>query len=168
MSGHDDRSERQKARAQQRRQGDRSAQLAATLMKLTDVAFARIKFDDEVREAVARARAVTSQQARRRAERALAGDLRRFDLAEVAELIANAEANRVDVRQFQLVERWRARLIDEGDAAIAEFPAEVDDDLRRKIAAAKSERATGRPPGAARALFRRVAELLEPQDPDAA
>ena len=156
----DDRSARQIARSKQRRAGDRSARLANTLMKLGAAAANKLEVDDDLRESIDRARAVTSLIARRRAERTLAGDLRRFDLAELEQQLAALEANTVDVRQFHLAEQWRARLIDD-EAALAEFPGGADAELTRLVAAARQERATGRPPGASRALFRHVAEALK-------
>ena len=164
MSSRDDdtRTARQIARSKQRRAGDRSAALANTLMKLPEAKLKKLELDDDMREAIDRARAVTAHIARRRAERTLAGDLRRFEnLGEVEEQIVRVEqTGSADVRQFHLAEQWRARLIDEGEAALAEFPG-VDDELPRLIAAARRERDTGRPPGAARALFRHITQLLK-------
>jgi ribosomal 50S subunit-associated protein YjgA (DUF615 family) len=46
-------------------------------------------------------------------------------------------------------------------AAAATFPGGAGDELPRLIDAAQRERATGRPPGAARALFRHIANALK-------
>jgi len=46
-------------------------------------------------------------------------------------------------------------------SAAAELPGGADDELPRLVEAARRERATGRPPGAARALFRHIVELLK-------
>jgi len=163
----DDRSARQIARSKQRRAGDASARLATALMALGDAALARLVIDDELREAIDRARAVTTNIARRRAERTLAGDLRRFDLAELEAALNAASSNDVDVKVFHLAERWRARLVEEGAAALAEFPGGADDELAGLVNAAQRERTTGRPRGAARALFRGVAaRLKQPTPPD--
>jgi ribosome-associated protein len=158
----DDRSARQIARGKQRQAGDRSARLASVLMKLPAVTVTKLELDDGLREAIERARAVTSPIARRRAERTLAGDLRRFELAEVEAQLAKAnESSGADARQFHLAERWRARMIEDGPAALAEFPGGADEALPRLIDAAQRERDSGRPPGAARALFRHIVELLK-------
>jgi ribosomal 50S subunit-associated protein YjgA (DUF615 family) len=156
----DDRSARQIARSKQRRAGDRSSRLANTLMKLGAAAANKLDVDDDLRASIDRARAVTSLIARRRAERTLAGELRRFDLTELEQQLADVETSNVDVRHFHLAEQWRARLIDD-DAAIAEFPGGSDAELIRLVAAARQERSTGRPPGASRALFRHVAAALK-------
>ena len=158
----DDRSNRQISRQRTRAAGDRSAKLATALMKLGEPALGKLELDEQLREAIDRARAVTSHIARRRAERTLAGELRGHDLVELeAKLAALSEGGAADARKFQLVEQWRARLIDEGMTAAAELPAGADDaELPRLVDAARRERDTGKPPGAARALFRHLARLL--------
>jgi ribosome-associated protein len=166
MSARDDgtKSARQIARAKQRKAGDRSTRLANALMKLPAPVVKKLALDEDLRDALDRARAVTPLVARRRAERTLAGDLRRFDLAELEAQLAKAyEAGNTDARQLQGAEQWRARMIEEGIAAAASFPGGASEPLSRLIDAAKRERATGRPPGAARALFRHIVDVLKAQ-----
>lgn len=158
----DDRTARQIARGKRRKAGDRSARLATALMKLPAPALKKLELDEELRETIERARAVTAHIARRRAERTLAGELRRFDLPELDDQLARIdEAGSTDAQQFHLAETWRARLLEGGVAAAATFPGGVGDELPRLIDAAQRERATGRPPGAARALFRHIATALK-------
>jgi ribosome-associated protein len=158
----DDRTARQISRSKTKRAGDRSAKIARTLMELKDSALAKLQLDDDLRADVTRARAVTSHIARRRAERTLAGELRRYDIAEVDEqLVKLADGTAGDARLFHAAEQWRARLIAEGMAAAADLPGEADPELPRLIDAAQRERDTGKPPGAARALFRHVMKRLE-------
>jgi ribosome-associated protein len=171
MSARDDemKSARQIARSKQRKAGDRSAKLAHQLMQLGAPALKKLELDDDLREAIDRARSVTAHIARRRAERTLAGELRRFDLVALAATLARVhEAGQLDTRDLHLAEHWRARLIEEGLAAAAEFPGGADEELPRLIDAARRERDTGRPPGAARALFRHVVEALKAQRPEPA
>lgn len=168
MSARDDgtRSARQIARGRQRKEGDRSARLALALMKLPEPSVKRLELEDDLREAVQRARAVTSHIARRRAERQLAGDLRRFDLVALAAQLAKLdEGGGTDVHELHLAERWRARMIDEGIAAAESFPGGSTDELLRLIHAARRERDTGRPPGAARALFRHIMSVIKAPAP---
>lgn len=160
------RNARQLARDDRREAGERSSKLAAALMKLPDPALAKLVLDDEVREAVGRARRVTAHGARRRAERTLAGELRRFELAEVEAALDDLRgAKQAGARQLHLVEQWRARLIDGGIAAAESLPGGADDELTRLVEAAQRERATGLPRGAARALFRYLARRLSRPDP---
>lgn len=136
-------------------------------MKMTAPRLAKLKLDEELREHVDRARKVTSHIARRRAERSLAGELRRYELAEIDEQIAKLEQGEgQDVRAFHEAERWRARLIEEGVAAIPELPGGGRPDTPRFVEAARREKATGLPRGASRQLFRHVVELLTPPEPE--
>lgn len=164
MSARDDESKtaRQIARSKQKRAGDRSARVARDLMNLPAPALKKLEVDDDLREAIVRARAVNAHIARRRAERTLAGALRRVEIGAVEEALAKvAESGGTDVRQFHLAEQWRAKLIEGGMAAAESFPAPTDDELPRLVDAARRERDTGKPPGAARALFRHITALLK-------
>jgi len=154
-------SRRQIARRAQRTAGERSARLAQALMKLPASALGKLGLDEDLRGAVDRARAVTAHVARRRAERALAGELRGIDLVELEAKLARVHATgAADARTFHLAETWRARMIEGGVPAAAEFPGGAGDPLPRLIEQAQRERDTGRPPGAARALFRHIAAVL--------
>ena len=131
-------------------------------MNLKDAQLAKLDVDDELREEIVTARRVSSHIARRRAERTLAGELRHVDLAVLEDKLEKLEQGDAgDVRLFHQAEAWRARLIEEGIAAAAELPGGYDDELPRLIDAAQRERDTGRPPGAARALFRYVMARLQ-------
>ena len=157
-------SRRQIAKAEKRTAGDRSADLARTLMQVPDSTLDKLDLDEDLRAAIARARAVTAMVARRRAERTLAGDLRSVNLSALKKRLANVQATGVaDPELFHRAEQWRARLIEEGSAAAVEFPGGNEEPMPRLIAQAKREQATGRPPGAARALFRHVFAVLKAQ-----
>lgn len=157
-------SRRRATRRDRRDAGERSARVARALMGLSSSAFAKVELEEELREAVERARAVTSPIARRRAERTLAGELRRYEIEEIEAGVARVqESGASETRLFQLAERWRARLIEEGVAAAEEFPGGAGDELRRLIGEARRERDTGRRRGAARALFRHVFAALKAQ-----
>ena len=132
-------------------------------MELAPSALAKLELDDDLRADIERARAVIAHIARRRAERTLAGDLRRFDLVDLDDKLANIQDNNADVREFHLAEQWRTRLLEEGGAAAATLPGGSTDELVRLIEAARKERDTGKPPGAARTLFRHVVEILKTQ-----
>ena len=130
-------------------------------MTIKDAALAKLRLDEDIAEVVARARKVTSPVARRRAERALAGDLRRFELEDIAaKLESEQDKSSAEPRLFHAAEQWRAKLI-ESDAALATFPGGATEELTKLIANARRERDTKKPPGAARALFRFVRAVLE-------
>jgi ribosome-associated protein len=161
-------SRRELARKQRRAAGDRSGDLARRLKQVKDATLTKLELHEDLREVIEKARAITSNTARRRAERALAGELRRFDIDEVERQLANVQSTGVAEPQlFHMAERWRARLLDEdaalAAAAVAQFPGGAGDPMPRLIADARRERATGKPPGGARALFRHIIDVLRAQ-----
>jgi ribosome-associated protein len=90
--------------------------------------------------------------------------LRHIDIADLQRRMANvAETGSAEPRLFHAAERWRTRLIEEGDAAAAEFPGGYVDPLPQLIQNARRENESGKPPGAKRALFRHVMSVLERQ-----
>jgi ribosome-associated protein len=157
-------SRRSASRRARREAGVDSAQLAHALMKLPASALPKLGLDEDLRETVERARKVTSLIARRRAERSLAGALRRVNLVTLATRIENVRATGLgDPRRLHEAERWRTRLIEEeGSAAAfhAAFPDADHSGLSQQIADARRERNGGKPPGAGRALFRRISFTL--------
>jgi ribosome-associated protein len=165
---------RQIARRQTREAGERSASAAHTLMQLPENLLDGLGLDEDVREAVDHARAITAHGARRREERRLAGVLRGVDADDLETRLATVqEGGRTDARQFQLAETWRARLIEEGaraaEAFLGAFAGADRAELLKLVEAAQRERTTGKPRGAARALFRLVMAALRshlaPGDP---
>lgn len=160
-----DKSNREIARGKVKREGDRSSQISRKLMQLKEPLVRKLEIDLELKDAVNAARAITSPPARRRAERTLAGELRRYELAPIEAALAKVhEAGNIDAQALHLAEQWRARLIEEGITAAAELPQPPEGtdqaELVRLIDAARKERDTGKPPGAQRKLFRHVVELL--------
>ena len=157
-------SPRQQARRERKEAGDRAAHAAHTLMLLPKAEVGRLELDDELLEAVDRARAVYSRVARRREERRLAKVLRSADFGHMeARLTSLQDQAPADVRTFQRAEAWRTRLLEE-DAAAEAFHAEHPE-LDRKhwgqlINSAQRERDRGKPRGAKRALFREVIAVL--------
>lgn len=164
-----ERPDRFTARCQRREAGERSADLAHLLLELPDAAVQRLQLDDELREAVERARSTRPRVARRREERRLAGVLRGVDLDALQALLDRRQVDDgVGARLFQLAERWRARLIDEGPAAFCEqFPSADAARMAQGVADARREQTSGRPRGAQRALFREVMAVLQAAEPAA-
>jgi ribosomal 50S subunit-associated protein YjgA (DUF615 family) len=92
MSDEQPLTKRQIARQEQRETAALATDLANTLMKLPESMIRRLGLEDEVRDAVNRARKITANGARRRAERELAGNLRAADMAIVAQRLAAVQA----------------------------------------------------------------------------
>ena len=108
---------------------------------------------------------IKDQRALRRHYKRIANCLAREKTEPLQALLAQreAQARAASACQHQ-IERWRERLIEEGDAALAElisaYPRSDRQQLRSLVRAAQRDRERGRPE-AARRLFRSLRELLE-------
>jgi ribosome-associated protein len=156
---------RQAARRARRDAGTSSAKLANELMQVPASSLPKLGLDEDLLGTLEAARRITSHTARRRAERTLAGALRRVDIDALAARLESVRSTGVaDSRRLHLAEQWRTRLLDEPDAPAAFAAAHPAADaalLERLIESARLERTTGKPPGAGRALFRHVTHTIE-------
>ncbi|MCK5797944.1 MAG: DUF615 domain-containing protein [Deltaproteobacteria bacterium] len=182
--GEDDPRPGREARRRDRRQaGVRSAEAAHALIDLPPAAFARLEFDPELREEIEGARTITSNVARRREERRLAGILRGHELEAVEKALSDVEGQAgKDALHFKQAEGWRADLLDETrgstEAAVARFLAKVGSSevsgtkvggieeaaLTQLVTQARHQAITGRKGGAAKDLFRQLIAALRAQD----
>lgn len=126
---------------------------------------AAIALADELRDAVAAARAITAHGARKRQLKYIGKLLRHEDPAPIrAALDAFAGRHALGVAHHHLCERWRDRLIAEGDAALSallqEYPAADRQQLRQLVRQAQAEAAAAKPPRSSRELFRHLRELI--------
>lgn len=152
-------------RSEIRGRGERSARLARDLMQMKDNALAQIPLDEDLREEILHARSISSPIARRREERRLAGVLRDDDVEAIEEALSGQrDRDREAAAGFTRVERWRDRLVSGDDGDVDAFVTEHAPDpaaLRELVDEARREKATGRPRGAGKRLFRYVRELVE-------
>jgi ribosome-associated protein len=123
------------------------------------VALARVPVSAELRAAVEEMRRLKAREARRRQLQYIGRLMRAEDADAIAQAVAEAEAGSAAAkRRLHLLERWRERLLGEGDSALAAFlDAHPDADrqhLRQLIRRARFELDQGRPPAASRKLFR--------------
>ncbi|MGJ4804899.1 ribosome biogenesis factor YjgA [Luteimonas sp. SDU82] len=156
------------SRSQQRREALDVLALAGTLAELEPGRLAKLPLPEHLLPHVAEARRISSHIARKRQLAFLAKQMRRED-DEVLDAIRDAldaggEAARQETALLHRAERWRERLLDEGDAALgellAEFPQADRQKLRQLVRNALDERARNKPPRAFRDLFREIRDLL--------
>jgi ribosome-associated protein len=157
------------SRSQLRREALDVLKLAQALAGLSDAQLSHFALDDDLLDEVRRARAVTQQIARKRQIQFLAKQLRRLDDEELEPIRAKLENDRqfarMDAAALHHAEKWRDRLIDEGDDALTELlndhPAADRQHLRQLARQAKTERDRGGPPHAQRELFRALREMMQ-------
>jgi ribosome-associated protein len=108
---------------------------------------------------------IKDQRALRRHYKRIANCLARENTAPLQVLLAAREQHALQAAsRHHALERWRTRLIEEGDEALTEFldahPRSDRQQLRQLIRAAQRDDARGKP-DAPRKLFRLLRELLE-------
>ena len=168
MHDHDPERSAEPSRSQRKREALQVFELAEALVALDEGALARIPMPDELRDLVRDSRRVTSHIARKRQLQFLAKNMRRSEDALPAieqALQAHSAQHRGESALLHRIERWRERLIHEGDEALEallhEFPAGDRQQLRTLARRAKQELEGNKAPAAARALFRALRELVE-------
>jgi ribosome-associated protein len=120
---------------------------------------------EKLADAIALARRITAHGAALRQRQFVAKLMRHLDPGPIeTALDADAVAARHEAARFKRAERWRDRLVKDGQTALAEFqsafPGAAGAELERLVAAAVAERRGSQPPGAGRKLFRFVQDVL--------
>ena len=134
------------------------------LVALSDADFALLEIPDELKQAVAEARRITSHEARRRQLQYVGRLMREFDsetIDRALEKIASREEARR--RQFRMVERWRDELAGGDDARrqwlLATYPQIDAQRLDRLVLAARRPGVKGETKAARRKLFKFLSQL---------
>jgi len=157
------------SRSQRRREALEVFELAERLVEQNEAQLMRLPLDDELRALVRESQRITQQIARKRQVQYLAKILRREDdatLETIRHTLEHAKSDsRRDTAALHRIEVWRDRLIDEGDAALAELltahPTADRQHLRQLARNAKDERLHHKPLHTYRDLFRALRELIE-------
>lgn len=141
--------------------------LGEELVGVPEATLDGLSIDPDTLAAVRAARSM-SRGARKRQLRFLAGLLARAETATLRrELDAAKRPSAAAVARFHAAEQWRDRLLDDAsnlDAFITAHPHADRSIITAQLADATAERAAGRPPRAARQLFRLLREVLDGVD----
>ena len=140
-------------------------ELAEQMVALSDSELQRLGVDESLRLEIRQVRSIRPSGARNRQLKHCVKYLDSQDLSTVRAYLADQHSQRIAAnRQLHQIERWRDRLIEEGDSALQllfdnhEIPDRQH--LRRLCRDAIRENESGRPAGAARKLFRYLRDLL--------
>lgn len=156
------------SRKQNRREALEVLSLADDLAALSENQLGKLPIPEGLLTHIADARRITSHIARKRQLAFLAKQMRR-ESDETLEAIRDAmdaggTAARVETAQLHRAEAWRTRLLDDGDAALAElldaYPEADRQRLRQLVRNSLAERAKNKPPAAFRELFRELRSVF--------
>jgi len=161
-----DESDERPSKSQRKREMLALQKLAEELLGQSVDALQRLSLDEAALKAVFEGQKIRSHSARRRQLRYIAKLLDGQSEAALEEARRAVDPRaRPDVRVLHFAERWRERLITQGDSAVEELVAEFPDadpyGIRELLDAVRRESEKGRPPAAARRLFRLLAGLAK-------
>jgi ribosome-associated protein len=155
------------SKSQQKRDMLKLQRLGEELVGLPEKQLASLDIPERLRDAIELARRITSHGALKRQRQYIGRLMRDVDPAPLRAALERFQgADQATKAHFQECERWRDRLLAEGDGALVEFlerhPQADRPHLRRLVREAMDETAAGRPPRHARVLFRYIHSLDQP------
>lgn len=154
------------SKTQLKREAQALLDIGKKLLELKDAELARIPMTDELRKEVMQGRGIKAFAARKRHLKFLGRLLREQDSEAVVAAVTEIEAARNgETVQFHRMEKWRDRLMEEGDGAMQEWINTYPDSdwrkLRDVLRQARKEHDQGKPPTAFKQLFRLIRETME-------
>jgi ribosome-associated protein len=141
--------------------------LGEALIELPPAELDALDLPETLQDAIVAARDITSRGADVRQRQFIGKLMRKVDAEPIrAALERRRDADRARLRSERHIEQWRDRLLADDVAVWQELQSShLDapvDELRSLVRQARAERDSARPPAAARRLFRRLRELLDP------
>ncbi len=160
------------SRSQRKRDAAVLKDLGDELVALPVAELDALPLDEKLRDAIDLAKRITAHGGAARQRQLIGKLLRKRDVEALRAVIAERVLERRMVaRDFHRIEVWRDRLLAEGAPALAALvalePSLDAAEMKDLIETAQREAASGRPPAAARALFRRLRDTLAPAAPTA-
>jgi ribosome-associated protein len=153
------------SKSQKKRESAALQKLGEELAGLDAEQLRKMEMPGELLGALLEAQEMRQHGARKRQFKFIGKLLRDLDPAGLQETLETLREKKADADlAFHRVERWRDRLIGEGDAALTELMQEYPEadarQLRQLIRNAQQEHLQNKPPKSSRQLFRLLRELL--------
>ncbi len=154
------------SKSQLKRESHALQKLGEALIALSSKKLQTIQLPDNLQSAIHDAQKIKSHSALKR-QRQYIGKLMRNIDAEPIESALDKLLNRdaQSTARLHRIEKWRDRLLEEGDTALSElvgeYPACDRQQLRQWIRSAQREQKLNKPPASSRQLFRYLRELME-------
>jgi len=168
VDSYDDAFDGEKSKTQIKRELHALVELGERLTTLKADTLARLPLTDALRKALAEASKHTAHIARKRHMSFVGKLMRDQDIEAITAVIDQLDSSTREYNErFHGLERWRDRLVDGNDEDLERFVNEYPDTdrqhLRSLIRHAQHEKARGKPPAAARKVFKYIRDLDETQ-----
>jgi len=165
----DERANSRPSKSARKRDLEALQELAEQMTLLSDAELQRLEVDERLRSAIDLVRPMRPSGARNRQLRHCTKFMDNAALADVQYYLADRQSRRLAAnRELHAIERWRDRLVNEGDKALQSllenYEALDRQHLRQLCRDAGREKETGKPAGAGRKLFRYLREALPVAD----
>ena len=128
-----------------------------------------LELSENIHKAVVEVAGMPLKGARKRLLKFIAGQLHKIDIEPIQEKLARIKNKSAHaVREHHIVERWRDRLIAEGNDALTELLDEYPDadrqQLRQTLRNAQKEAEAAKPPKSSRLLYHYLKDLFKSED----
>lgn len=150
--------EQEKSKSQIKREFAELQRLGEQLVALKPAQIAEFPFSQSLLDALEEYTRIKNRTAQHRHIRRIGKLLADEDVAEIRDTMERLDSNHPkNRRRLEQLEKWRERLISDGDTALNELAASCKDldrhYLRQLIRAAQKERAADKPPATAKKIF---------------
>lgn len=161
----DEQEEQRPSKSQLKREMHALQALGETLIAMKPAERARFPLSDDMLRAIEETSRIRSHEGRRRHMQYVGKLIRKEDLAAIQAVFDGIEHEKEQRdHAFHRLEKWRDRLVSEGDAAVdlfmAEYPNGDRQALRQLVRNAQKEREQDKPPTSSRKLFKHLRETL--------
>lgn len=160
-----DEQEERPSKSQLKREMHALQALGETLIAMKPAELARFPLSDDMLRAIEETSRIRSHEGRRRHMQYVGKLIRKEDLTAIQGVFDAIEQEKEQRdHAFHRLEKWRDRLIQEGDEAVdlfmAEYPEGDRQTLRQLVRNARKEREQGKPPTSSRKLFKHLRDSL--------
>ncbi len=154
------------SKSQRKREMHALQDIGEELVNLPPAQVDKLPMSDRLRDAVNLCQTISAHEGRRRQLQFIGKILRDEDPLPLQQALEQLRQHaKIASQKHHQLERWRDRLIAEGDAALtellAEYPHADRQQLRQLIRTAQKEAEQNKPPAASRELFRTLRALAE-------
>ncbi|PXF31719.1 hypothetical protein WH50_08200 [Pokkaliibacter plantistimulans] len=154
------------SKSELKRQSEALQSLGKRLTEMTNEQLTKVPMSDTLAKAILEHKRLKQGEAMRRHLQYIGKLMRSEDNEAIQNVVDRFDAgSQAYVQHFHMLERWRDRLLNEGQDALtellAEFPEFDIQHLRQLIRNAQREQSAGKPPASARKLFSYIREVVE-------